>query len=129
MNDDKMNRDCGTDSDRGMNSEITCETLWQIIAAHQGEVFYTAKGLPFTYVVRGGEFFTERKKKSITRATFEKAFLKLQADTEGVITGPKKLNVFGAPYVFAVFRQLGIAGQEAHSEREAEDRDNGRSGK
>lgn len=96
-----------------MNGEITYETLWQTIAEHQGEIFYTAKKLPFTYVIRGGEFFTERKKKSITRATFEKAFLKIQADTEGMITGPKKLNVFGAPYVFAVFRQLGIvSGQE-----------------
>lgn len=102
-----------------MKSKITCETLWQTIEAHQGEIFYTAKKLPFTYVIRGGEFFTERKKKSITRATFEKAFLKIQADTEGVITGPKKLNVFGAPYVFAVFRQLGIlAGQESDAGQE-----------
>ncbi len=91
-----------------MNRAITCENLWSVIEEHQGEIFYTAKHLPFTYVIRGGEFFTERKKKSITRATFEKALVKIQEDTEHTITGPKKLNVFGAPYVFAVFRQLGI---------------------
>ncbi len=87
---------------------ITIENLWDTIIAHQGETFYTAKGLPFTYTIRGGEFFTDRKKKSITRATFEKAFLKIQADTKHTITGPKALNVFGAPYVFAMFRQLGV---------------------
>lgn len=91
-----------------MNDRITRETLWQAIEAHQGEIFYTAKGLPFTYVIRGGEFFTERKKKSITRATFEKAFVRVMEDKDRTITGPKKLNVFGAPYVFAVFKQLGI---------------------
>ena len=87
---------------------ITSENLWEIIIAHQGETFYTAKGLPFTYTIKGGEFFTDRKKKSITKATFEKAFLKIQEDTSHKITGPKALNVFGAPYVFAMFRQLGI---------------------
>ena len=87
---------------------ITAENLWDIIIAHQGETFYTAKGLPFTYTIKGGEFFTDRKKKSITRATFEKAFLKIQEDTSHKITGPKALNVFGAPYVFATFRQLGV---------------------
>ena len=87
---------------------ITSETLWEIIIAHQGETFYTAKGLPFTYTIKGGEFFTDRKKKSITKATFEKAFLKIQEDTSHKITGPKALNVFGAPYVFAMFRQLGV---------------------
>ena len=87
---------------------ITAENLWDIIIAHQGETFYTAKGLPFTYTIKGGEFFTDRKKKSITKATFEKAFLKIQEDTSHKITGPKALNVFGAPYVFAMFRQLGV---------------------
>ena len=87
---------------------ITAENLWDIIIAHQGETFYTAKELPFTYTIKGGEFFTDRKKKSITRATFEKAFLKIQEDTSHKITGPKALNVFGAPYVFAMFRQLGV---------------------
>ena len=87
---------------------ITAENLWDIIIAHQGETFYTAKGLPFTYTIKGGEFFTDRKKKSITRATFEKAFLKIQEDTSHIITCPKALNVFRAPYVFAMFRQLGV---------------------
>lgn len=87
---------------------ITKDNLWETVIAHQGETIYTAKHLPFTYTIRGGEFFTDRKKKSITRATFEKAFEKIAADTQHQITGPKTLGVFGAPYIFAVFRHLGI---------------------
>ena len=53
-------------------SGISRENLWQVIADNQGKTIYTVKKLPFTYQVKGGELFTERKKKSITRATFEK---------------------------------------------------------
>ena len=87
---------------------MTQEELWESITRRQGETFYTVKGLPFTYTIRGGEFFTDRKKKSITRATFEAAYEKLAADTEGRITGPKTLNCFGGPYVWAVFMALGV---------------------
>lgn len=92
-----------------MEETVTIENLWDKIKAFEGETFHTVKGLPFTYRIRGGELFTERKKKSITRATFEKAFLKVQEHKEE-ITGPKKLNVFGGPYVWAIFKKLGIVG-------------------
>lgn len=87
---------------------ITKDNLWEVITSHQGEDFYTAKKLPFTYSIRGGEFFTDRKKKSITRATFEQAYQKIQEDSAHKIVGPKTLNCFGAPYVWAVFKALGI---------------------
>ncbi len=90
-----------------MEETITIECLWEKIKACEGETFYTVKGLPFTYTVKGGELFAERKKKSITRATFERAFLKIQ-EWPDEITGPKKLNVFGGPYVWAIFMKLGI---------------------
>ena len=81
-----------------MEETITFENLWDEIKAHEGETFYTVKGLPFTYRVRGGELFTERKKQ---------AFLKVRSKPEE-ITGPKRLNVFGGPYVWAIFMKLGI---------------------
>ena len=84
------------------------EAIWQAIEARQGETFYTSKQLPFTYTVRGGEVFTDRKKKSITRATFEAAYLKICSDKRREIVGPKTLNVFGAPYVWALFKALGV---------------------
>ena len=33
--------------------EIEEEELWQILLKHEGETFYTKKGLPFTYEIRG----------------------------------------------------------------------------
>lgn len=87
---------------------ITKENLWETLILHQGETFYTVKNLPFTYQIKGGEFFTDRKKKSITKATFEQAFQKVQEDAEHRITGPKSLCCFGGPYVWAMFKALGI---------------------
>lgn len=87
---------------------VTRDELWDMITVRQGETFYTAKGLPFIYTVKGGEFFSDRKKKSITRATFEQAYQKIQRDGEHKVTGPKSLGCFGAPYVWAVFKALGL---------------------
>ena len=49
--------------------------------------------------------FVDRRSKSITKATFQKALEKIQKNPEE-ITGPKSLNVFGAPYIMAVLRGL-----------------------
>lgn len=81
------------------------EEVWKILEAHQGEVFHTVKGLPFQYTIRGGELFVDRRSKSITRATILRAWDRLQ-EPSGQIKGPKQLNVFGAPYIWAIFRQL-----------------------
>lgn len=84
-----------------MNVKITIDDLWALLNEHQGETFYTIKKLPFTYTVKGGEIFVDRRSKSITKATFEQALGKLKADPEKV-KGPKSLNVFGAPYIWAI---------------------------
>ena len=82
--------------------------FWEELEAHQGEVFYTAKKLPFRYTIRGGEMFVDRRSKSITYATFRTALEKLRADGEHRITGPKSLCCFGAPYVWALIVALGL---------------------
>ena len=87
------------------------EALWNILADLQGCVFLTAKGLKFTYKVRGGEMFVNRKSKSITQATVFMAFHKAM-ELGGVVTGPKKLGTFGASYVYAVFLGLGLVRAE-----------------
>ena len=86
---------------------ITVENLWQVIESHQGETFLTVKHRPFTYTIKGGELFTDRKRKSITRSTFEKAYIRVQEEPES-ITGPKTLYVFGAPYIWALFLAFGV---------------------
>ena len=90
--------------------EMTVERLWQLLEAHQGETFYTAKGLPFRYTVRGGELFVDRRAKSITVSTVASA---LQAAQQLLaqgqpITGPKKLGCYGASYLYPVLQRLGV---------------------
>ena len=85
------------------------ETLWQTLEARQGTVYYTAKNLPFQYAVRGGEMFVDRRSRSITKATFAIALQKIREHPDQ-IRGPKSLNVFGAPYVWALLVALGVTG-------------------
>lgn len=96
-----------------MGQKITVETLWEWIVAHEGDTFTTKKGLPFTYRIKGGELFASRRERSITRSTFEKAYEKL-TKRPCEITGPKKLNVYGAPYVWAILTAVpGWQGEKA----------------
>ncbi len=90
-----------------MNDIISIDLLWQQLIEHQNETFYTMKKLPFCYTVRGGEIFVDRRSKSITKATFEQALDRL-AQNPGSITGPKSLNVFGAPYVWAILKTFQV---------------------
>lgn len=90
---------------------VACpEVLWDALIGVQREQFITAKGLTFTYTIRGNEMFVSRKDKSLTRATVALAFhnaLALQRSGEGV-AGPKKLKTFGASYLYPVFIRLGV---------------------
>ena len=81
------------------------EELWRRIGERQHQTFYTAKGLPFTYEIRGGEMVVDRRMKTITRATMSRALKRIQ-ENPAAITGPKSLNLFGAPYILAVLRAL-----------------------
>ena len=76
----------------------------------QGCVFLTAKGLRFTYKIKGGEMFINRKAKSITQATVFMAFWKA-AELGGEVAGPKKLGTFGASYLYPVFVRIGVIGR------------------
>lgn len=83
------------------------EALWSILTDLQGCVFLTAKGLKFTYKIKGGEMFVSRKSKSITQATVFMAFHKAM-ELGGVVAGSKKLGTFGASYLYPVFVRIGI---------------------
>ena len=91
--------------------------LWEAVTAFEGCTFKTARGLEFTYQIhrgsRGrttGEIVFDRKEKPVTRATVVRAFqnaLRVQS-LEGFVSGPKKLGVFGASYLYPVFLRLGV---------------------
>ena len=90
------------------------DALWDALIALQGEIFRTAKGLTFTYVIRerrdgamGGEMFISRKEKGITQSTVFMAFHKA-LELGGDVDGPKKLGTFGASYLYPVFIRLGV---------------------
>ena len=80
--------------------------LWQQLTLLQGETFHTARGLEFTYRISGNEMFISRKKKSITRSTVNMAYRK--AAELKVVSGPKKLQTFGASYLYPVLLRLKI---------------------
>lgn len=105
------------------NEAFTIDNLWDKIVEQEGREFLTKKGLPFTYTIKGGELFTDRRERSITRSTFEKAYEKLLRDQVGEgapkrIVGPKTLNVYGAPYVWAVFTGIGMIEEELYIQEE-----------
>lgn len=86
------------------------EALWDLLKFLQGCVFLTAKGLKFTYKIRGGEMFVNRKSQSITQATVFIAYnraVELMKET-GSVTGPKQLGTFGASYLYPVFVRIGV---------------------
>ena len=80
--------------------------LWNMLTCLQGCAFLTAKGLRFTYKIKGGEMFVNRKSKSITQATVFMAYWKAM-ELGGVVDGPKKLGIFGASYLYPVFVRIG----------------------
>ena len=83
------------------------EKLWQELTYLQGCLFTTSKGLDFTYKIRGGEMFVDRKEKSITKATVMKAYGKV-VELDGFVKGPKILGTFGASYLFPIFVKMGL---------------------
>lgn len=82
--------------------------LWERLAEKQGVVFHTARGLPFTYVIRGNEIFFSRKEKSVTRATVNRAYRRM---TTEAIAGSKQLAVFGASYLYPILQDMGLSSQ------------------
>ncbi len=93
-----------------VNGDARLREVWQLLAAHAGDTFVTAKGLPFTYTVRGGELFVDRRKKSITIATVAAALRRIDELLEKGedISGPKKLDCYGASYLYPILLKLGF---------------------
>ena len=86
------------------------DSLWNALVEFQKYPFKTAKGLHYTYEIKGNEIFFTRKEKSVTISTINMAFetaIKLKEDGIAV-SGPKKLGCFGASYIYPVFIRLGI---------------------
>lgn len=84
--------------------------MWELIRMLQGKHFTTAKGLEYSYGVKGNEIFVSRKSKSITRSTVKlslKSLIALRQQGRDV-EGPKMLGTFGASYLYPVFDYMGL---------------------
>lgn len=92
---------------RGAASDEMEGLLWSAIRAFDGYTFYTKKNFAFQYRVKGNEIFVNRKEKSITRSTVDLAF-KTALQMQGAVSGPKKLDTFGASYLYPIFVRFGI---------------------
>lgn len=104
-------------SKTGMQDELEC--LWKAVLAFEGYPFRTSgrgktPGVIFSYQVKrskggqtDGEIKVNRKDKAITRATIELAYQRAKAMC-GVVTGPKKLGVFGASYLYSMLVRFGV---------------------
>lgn len=95
---------------RNESENLSVELLWQVLCALEQNIFYTVKGISFTYIIRGHEMFVDRKEKSITQATVGLAAQRvLEKQAQGIaITGPKKIGTFGASYLYPIFQQIGL---------------------
>lgn len=95
---------------KGDDAMPTPQEVWAILQAHEGETFYTAKGLPFHYLIHGRELFVNRKNKSITISTVANALARIEArEAAGeAITGPKKIGCYGASYLYPVLLALDV---------------------
>lgn len=77
--------------------------------------------MEFTYTIKRnragellGEMVIDRKEKTITRNTVLLAYEMARElmESEGCVSGTKKLGVFGASYLYPVFLELGICKKE-----------------
>ena len=84
--------------------------MWDVLIAFEGNSFQTAKGLRYTYTVKGNELFFSRKEKSVTRSSVEMALeTAIELRKSNVrIRGPKMLRCFGASYLYPIFIRFGV---------------------
>ena len=88
-------------------SDIICDDVWNTMKLFQEYTFYTVKHKKFRYTMTDGEIFVTRKEKSVTRSSVNVAIKKVM-EKDRKITGPKEMEVFGASYLYSVFKRIGI---------------------
>ena len=83
------------------------DEVWEMIREKEGKCLKTYSGLDFSYTVKGHELFISRKDKSITFSSVKKALEEVEK-LNGIVSGPKKLGVFGASYLYSIFIEIGV---------------------
>ena len=86
---------------------LPIDEVWERIREKEGRCLKTYSGLDFSYTVKGHELFISRKDKSITFSSVKKALEEVEK-LNGIVSGPKKLVVFGASYLYSIFIEIGV---------------------
>ena len=94
-----------------VDKTITLDDVWDTMKLFQEYTFYTVRHKKFRYTMTDGEIFVTRKDKSITRSSVEVALDKV-VEKEGIVPGPKSMDVFGSSYLYPVFIRIGIIKQD-----------------
>jgi hypothetical protein len=86
------------------------EDVWRRVASHEGNLFHTVTGLPFTYKVEGTGiwFFRDSKRvnRKLTRAQFDVALFRCPLKSTTEIN-----DLMDYPYLFALLNDKRIRGQ------------------
>lgn len=101
-----------------LKENCTEENLWKCIIAFQGYPFYTASGLPFSYILRVGrngeytkELFIDRREnsKSLTWSSVRLAFKNAMEKKDSVFDRPKAIaDVRGVSYSYSLLWRFGV---------------------
>lgn len=92
------------------NQSLSEEIIWDALLAYEHHLFYTSKGIEYSYEIHGYEMVVNRKKKTITKSTVMLSVRKVQElnAIREPVTGPKKIGTFGASYLFPIFKEWGL---------------------
>ncbi len=85
---------------------MNIEMIWKRIQKNSGEVFYTKRGIPFTYHTGENTLYFENTNCTIGKTTIERAMMV----TEPTVVKLEKERIFGAPYVYGIITDKRIIG-------------------
>ena len=74
------------------------ETVWARIIEHSGEVFYTKRGIPYTYHIRNHQLILENTNRNIPYSNFETALTVVNPN----IVKFEHLNLQGPSYIYGI---------------------------
>lgn len=81
----------------GSGTRVSMNEVWKRIKLHAGEEFYTTRGLPFTYEIKGKFLHPSRTNFAISYANFEKALVFVPLKNTVTVK-----SVPGPSYVYAI---------------------------
>lgn len=88
------------------NNFIEFEDIWNKIIKHQGEIFYTVRGLELKYEIKDDKIYHNRTKQPISKSDFKRVYGKFPIEKP---TDIKDL-VRGSAYVYAILNDERISG-------------------